>query len=352
MPDAPSRQEAWSLKSEAGRAWVSICLVVLVLTLMFVFLPSSLLMIFAGLLLAILPRFYGVALSHKLNIRPVWGVALVLVTSLAVVILGVIALAPSVSTQIDELWKQVPSSINAIRSRMEQYAWASVLIDRIDETDPWSLASRGEATTAVTSAFGFFGNIIILAFIAIYGALDPETYRRGFLALFAPSIRSQADMVLSRSVVTLHQWLTAKLIAMAVVGVLTYAGLLFVDIPLALVLGLIAGLLAFIPNLGPVLAAAPALLLAMPQGLNTVLLALGVYLAVQTLESYVITPVIQQQKVSLPPVLVICSQLLFGSLFGLLGLALATPLTALVIQLTSDLYVKKYLEQSELSEAD
>ncbi len=347
-----SKEKNWHWNSESGRRFVSVIVVSLVLALLLILLPGTLLMIFAGLLLAILPRVCGTALSRRLHIPPAWGVALVLLTAVAAITVGGLALAPSVSTQIDELWQQIPSAIDKLRSHVEHYAWPNSAVDRLRGTDLWSLTSKGAATTAVTSAFGYFGNTIILVFIAIYGALDPRTYRRGFLALFAPSIRPRADQMLSRSVDTLYNWLTAKLISMCVVGVLTFVGLWLVGIPLALVLGLIAGLLAFIPNLGPVLAAAPGLLLAVPQGMHTVLLVLGVYLAVQTLESYVITPLVQQQRTHLPPLLVISSQLLFGSLYGLIGLALATPLTALAIRLTSDLYVKQYLERSDLSDSE
>ncbi|MBP1852894.1 AI-2E family transporter [Rhizobium halophytocola] len=337
------------LTSEPVRRRVSVAAVLVTFALFLLFLPGTTLIIFGGILIAILVRSCGTALGRFIKIKPIWGVSLVLIFGSAILALFCLALAPSISGQIDEFSRQIPGSLETLRSRMQNYSWAKGILAHIDKIDFWSAAWRGKATTAVTSAFGYIGNTIILLFIAIYGALDPGTYRRGLLALFAPSLRSRADVVLDRSVATLHQWLMAKLIAMCVVGVLTFIGLWFVGIPLALVLGLLAGLLAFIPNLGPVIAAAPGLLLALPQGTHTVLLVLGVYLAVQTLESYVITPIIQQQKVALPPLLVISSQLIFGSLFGLGGLALATPLTALGLQLVSDLYVTIYLEQSEPS---
>ncbi|PWW04130.1 putative PurR-regulated permease PerM [Hoeflea marina] len=344
MTEAPERTQRWDPGSPTNRRRISVGVVVVTLALLLILLPGTLLLIFAGLLLAVLLRTCGGGVAHALRIPPVWGVALFLVAAIAAVTLAGMALAPSISTQIDALWRQIPSSLDVIRKRAEDYAWAETLIDRIGSQDLEQFASRGAATSAVTSAFGYVGNTVIVIFIAIYGALDPGTYRRGCLALFAPSLRPRVGEVLSRSVATLQQWLMAKLIAMTVVGVLTGVGLWFVGIPLALVLGLIAGLLAFIPNLGPVIAAVPGLLLALPQGSHTLLLVLGVYLAVQTLESYVITPIIQQQRVSLPPLLVISAQLVFGSLFGLIGLALATPLAALAIRLTDDLYVKAYLE--------
>lgn len=144
---------------------------------------------------------------------------------------------------------------------------------------------------------------------------------------------------------TLRQWITAQLMSMTIVGILTGLGLWAAGIPLAFILGLIAALLAFIPNIGPVLAAVPALLLALAQGPSTVMWVAAVYIVVQGLESYAITPIIQKEKVSLPPALIIAAQLLLGVLFGILGLARATPLTAVVLTLTGMLYVEGFLER-------
>src|SRR5690606_44568 len=124
-----------------------------------------------------------------------------------------------------------------------------------------------------------------------------------------------------------------QLISMTVVGVLTGAGLWLLGLPLAFILGALAALLAFIPNIGPVLAAVPAVLLALADGPTTVLWVIGIYVGVQAVESYLITPVVQQESVSLPPALTISFQLLMGVLYGILGLALATPLAALGLAL-------------------
>jgi predicted PurR-regulated permease PerM len=167
--------------------------------------------------------------------------------------------------------------------------------------------------------------------------------------LLAPSIRSRGDQVLRASARTLRNWLVAQLIAMSAVGTLTALGLWLAGVPLAFALGLIAGLLAFIPNIGPIIAIAPALLLAFPEGLTTLLVVLAIYIGVQALESYVITPLLQQEKVSLPPALVISTQLLFGVLFGILGLMLATPIAALTMTVVKLIYVEDYLERESLA---
>ena len=157
-------------------------------------------------------------------------------------------------------------------------------------------------------------------------------------------MRDRADEVLRETGATLRSWLSAKLMTMAVVGVPTALGLWIAGVPLPFALGLFAGLLAFIPNLGPIIGLLPALLLAFPEGQSTVLTVLAIYLGVQTLETYIITPLIQQRKVSLPPALVIAAQLVFGVLFGILGLALATPILAALKTIIRLVYVDDYLD--------
>ena len=142
---------------------------------------------------------------------------------------------------------------------------------------------------------------------------------------------------------TLQGWLLAQLGSMTVIGMLTALGLWLLGVQLAVVLGVIAALLTFIPNLGPILAAVPALLLAFAEGPTQVLWVAALYVGVQVIEGNVTTPLIQQRTISLPPALILAAQLLMASLFGLLGLALATPLAAVGITLTQSLYVYGYL---------
>jgi predicted PurR-regulated permease PerM len=133
---------------------------------------------------------------------------------------------------------------------------------------------------------------------------------------------------------------------MTVVALLTVLGLWALGIPLALTLGLFAGLIKFIPNFGPILSALPPVLLALLSGPRQALWVVLLYLGIQTLESYVITPLVQQKVVSLPPVLVISAQLLAGSLFGFAGLALATPLLAVAMVLARTLYLEDVLGEA------
>ena len=134
---------------------------------------------------------------------------------------------------------------------------------------------------------------------------------------------------------------------MALIGILTFLGLWFLDIPLALTLSLLACALTFIPNFGPILSAMPAVLFAMSQGVATAGYVIGLYVVVQTLESYLVTPLIQQRTISLAPALTIVSQLILGVLAGVTGLALAAPLTAASLVLVREMYVKDVLEKAD-----
>lgn len=327
-----------------SRLSISVTVIALVVASLFVFAPDVILSLFAGVLLAILLRGGGGWIADRVGMPRGWGVA-VFVLALTLAAVGFwLWVAPSVSRQLSDLIEQVPEAFRSLSARVEDLPWVQRVLERLP---PARLMTDGGAmaTTAVFATFGALGSFILVLFIGLYGAADPGRYREGFIMLIAPSGRARAEQVLDNAIATLRGWLTAQLIAMSVVGVLTWAGLRLLDIPLALVLGLIAGLLAFIPNIGPVLSAVPALLLAATQGWNTVFWVGAVYVGVQTLESYVITPLIQLEKVSLPPLLVIGFQMLFGVLFGILGLMLATPTSALTMTLTRDLYVEDWLER-------
>jgi predicted PurR-regulated permease PerM len=132
---------------------------------------------------------------------------------------------------------------------------------------------------------------------------------------------------------------------MVLVGVLTTVGLWWLDVPLALTFGLLAAALTFIPNFGPVLSVVPPALLALADDPTRALYVAVLYLAIQTIESYAVTPLIQRRTVSMPPALTIMSQIVLGVLVGAIGVAVATPLTAAAMTMVRMLYVEDLLEQ-------
>jgi len=136
-----------------------------------------------------------------------------------------------------------------------------------------------------------------------------------------------------------------RAILMVVNGVFTALGLWLLGIPLALTLGTIAGLLNFVPNIGPIIAGVPAVLIAWTLGPVPALYVLLLYIFLQSLDGYVLTPLIQQRTVALAPALTITAQLLFGALAGTMGLLLATPLTAGTLVLIRKLYLEDVLDE-------
>jgi len=167
-----------------------------------------------------------------------------------------------------------------------------------------------------------------VTFFGIYFAADPDTYV-GVVARLAPEERRSATLqMLHETGDLLRRWLIGQGISMAVIGSFTYVGLLILGVPIAFVLALFAGLAGFLPYLGPIIGAVPMVLVAGGENLDLALWVVGLYALIQFLESYLLTPLIQARAVSMPPAVVILNQLVLGAVFGILGLALATPLAA------------------------
>jgi predicted PurR-regulated permease PerM len=190
-------------------------------------------------------------------------------------------------------------------------------------------------------------NFFIAILVAIYLASEPQTYIHGFTKLFPLGRRARVREVLAEIGETLQWWLVGKSGSMLVIGILTWIGLSIIGVPLALTLGLIAGLLSFIPNFGPILSAIPAILLAFIESPVSALYVIGLYVGIQLFESNLVTPWIERQTVELPPALTILSQLTLAVLIGGLGLVLATPVLAVIMVLVQMLYIQDVLGDKE-----
>lgn len=326
-----------------GRRSMSLIVLFALLALVLILAPDVLLVVFAGLLFGVFFGGGGEWLARRIGIGRGWGIGLFMLLIILALAGASLAFAPAVAEQFDQLVEEVPAAIERVRAQLEKYAWGEELLRRAAPGALMSNGGDGTAAAAVTTTFGALGSLVIMFFVGLYVALDPDTYRLGFISTLAPSMHPGGNDVLRKAISTLKNWLVAQLMAMAVVGSLTWLGLWLIGVPLAPILGLIAALLAFIPNIGPIIAAVPAVLLGFSDSPTTALMVVGLYLGVQTLESYFITPLIQQERVSLPPALIISMQLLIGVLFGVLGLALATPLAALGLTLVREVYVGRYL---------
>ncbi|QYO76063.1 AI-2E family transporter [Devosia salina] len=190
---------------------------------------------------------------------------------------------------------------------------------------------------------GLATSVLLVVVGGIFLAAQPDLYRDGALQLLPSMQRPAVSSALSKAGNAMRLWLLGKLLAMLVIGIVTYVGLLAVGLPSALALALIAGLLEFIPFIGPILSFAPAALIALSQGDATIWWVTGLYLLIQQAENNLLIPLIQQRTVELPPVLGLFSIAILGSLFGAIGVIFAVPLTVVIMVAVKQLYVRDKL---------
>jgi predicted PurR-regulated permease PerM len=191
-----------------------------------------------------------------------------------------------------------------------------------------------------SSTLSALAGILVLIFVSIFVASDPGLYHRGLMHLFPHSVRPRAGEVLSATATTLRRWLVMQLVAMVVIGVVTTVALLVLGIPGAIALGIIAGFLEFIPYVGPILSAVPAIAMALTDSPDKAIYVVIAYIAIQQLEGLVLQPMLMKEGLELPPVLTILGQALFSIVLGFLGLLLAVPLIATVMIPIKMLYVR------------
>lgn len=207
----------------------------------------------------------------------------------------------------------------------------------------------GPAANVVFALFNALGNVLVIVFLGIACAADPGSYRDGLLRFAPPRHRPRGAKLLDGMGETLRNWLFGQLITMVVIFLCTWAGLAVLGVGGALILGIQAGLLAFIPTIGPLIAGLVIVLASLASGSGAALGALGVYIAVQTLETYGLTPFIQKRALAIPEATIFAAQLLLGVLFGLWGVALALPFTAVVKVLLDQLYIEETLHEDAKS---
>lgn len=309
------------------------------------------LLVFASLLLALFLRTLANFICRHTPLSVAWSLTLVVLTLLAIFVLILLLYGPDIADGFYQLFRQLPSAPERIRNALAQYEWGPALMDTLSRatstlTDPKQLS---QIAGIFSTAFGALGSLAVVIVLGLYFAADPKVYINGTMRLFPQERRAHVGEALERVGHALRWWLLGRIIAMLVVGVLTGIGLAVLGVPFAFILGLVAAILDFVPNIGPTIAVVPAAMVGLSQGGATALYVLILYFVVQSLESYLISPFIQQRVVSMPPALLLIAQLMLGLGFGILGLLLASPLAVVVMVLVQMLYMRDVLgEQVDL----
>jgi predicted PurR-regulated permease PerM len=328
---------------------VGIVAVSLLMLYLFVVLSRVLLIVFAGGLLAVGLGGGADLLSRRTPLERPGGlaVAIALVVGALFFVSGFIG--PPLTGQINDLIVQLPEAVARFRDRLANQEWARRILaepNALRDLMPSPKEVMGGVTSAFSRTLGVVANAFVILFIGIYGAADPGSYVSGVVHLTPKRNRARAREVLDALAHALRWWLVGRLTMMTVVGVLTTLGLWIAGVPTPLALGLLAALLSFVPYVGPILSFFPAVLVALMVSLTKVVYVVLVFGLVQTLESYVITPLVQQRAVSLPPVILITAQIAMGVVAGATGVLLAAPLAIVVIVLLQMLYVEDVLGDS------
>ncbi|MFN4090481.1 MAG: AI-2E family transporter [Alphaproteobacteria bacterium] len=307
-----------------------------------------LLLVFAGLLLASLLDGCARLGDRWIGLRRGWSLALTIV-GLVAGTAGILFLGGyNLVAEADALLDHLSDAIETWRGELEVLGMepddsgdgAAGLLQSL-VPDPEQLFERVQ--TAFGTVFGILGDMIVILFVGIFAAAQPAHYARGVVSLFPAHRRPRIASVLAETGHVMRWWLLGQFCAMTLIGLTTWAAMAVIGLPSAALLGLQAGLFSFIPYLGPILGGVPIGLVALGQGWVTLLWAIGVYAVIQTIEGYLMTPLIQRRAVHLPPLLGILAMVLFGALFGVIGVALATPLVAVIRLLVLRLYVEDAL---------
>ncbi len=347
LPDA----HAEKTKNSLGRGFVLRLVIIFAVLAAFVacfiflwFTFRFLLVVFMGILLAIFLRGLAGWLRSITGISHGLALAAVILIILGGIALGGIFLIPDVSNQLGNLQSELTTSWHQVG---KNFSDLPLIGNFFKHLNPQSLLERGASLKSVQSFFSFtfltITEFIIVIFVGLYLAFDPGLYVGGVVALVPIRFRARFRQVIETVGYALGWWLIGIFFDMGLVGVITVIGLMILGVPLALILGIISGLLTFIPTFGLLISLIPAVIVAMTGGIMKAVSVIVLYLIAHAVEAYVAGPLIQKKMVSLPPVLTIAGLFIFGELFGILGLIVATPLIVASLVIIKLLYVENVL---------
>ena len=294
-----------------------------------VLLIQPLLIIFAGLVFAALLDGGVRLLGRVLPIGRGWRLLIVCVATIAFLV-GTFYMA---GVQITEQVMQLRSTVEAQAVRFTGWLSAQGLMPGASDLSGiarQALSSVGRVTAWVGTALGALTTLFMIVVIGLFVAIDPRIYDRGLQWMVPRENRPEFAVTMQRMGRTLRRLLAGRLIGMAAEGFLTWIALMLGGVPMALILGILTGMLAFIPNIGAFISGALMIAVGFSAGMDTGWWAIGTYIVVQGFDGYVLIPMVAKRTVDLPPALTLGAQILASALFGILGLALADPMTALV----------------------
>jgi predicted PurR-regulated permease PerM len=342
--DDPQRWRWENLQDAEFLRRVLIVLGVGALALLLWMLSDVLLLAFGSILVAAILHALAAVLARHLRVPERWSVALAAVLIFGFLIGALVLFGTQMRLQVANVLERLPAALDTVSRDLGIKDVTSQLPQMLGMSPGGGFVSRVAGIGG--SVLGGLADALLVIVAGIYVAANPRVYRAGLVKLFPRDQHDRVESSLDAAGEALKLWLVSQLIAMAAVGILASLAFWFLGLPSPFALGLMAGLADFIPFVGPIIGAAPAVLLAVTQSPLTALWTVLAVLVVQQIEGNVIFPLVERRMVTIPPALALFAIVAGGVLFGTLGLIFGFPLAVVVFVLVKKLYVRETLGES------
>jgi predicted PurR-regulated permease PerM len=294
------------------------------------FLAQPFLLILGGLVFAAILDGGTRLLGRVLHIKRGWRLAIVTIAGFVFILWTIYYAGATVAGQFETLRAVVVAQVGRIMGWATSIGLVQPGDNQINEIGRQIMGSLGKLTSALGTVLGAFSSLAMILVIGIFVAIEPRLYERGFAWMLPMNRRADFYQTSARMGRTLRLLMAGRLLGMAVEGIGTWLLLMIGGVPMAALLGLLTGLLAFLPNIGAIVSGVLMVLVGFSAGFDKGIWSIVVYVVVQSVDGYLIVPMVAKRSVDLAPALVLGCQLLLGTLFGILGLALADPIVCMV----------------------
>lgn len=341
---ASEKQNQQNEQTFTRKVWITVGIVTLAVILLMLFraLFDLFLLVFAGVMIAIFFHGFAGIIQRYLHLPRKLSLVISVVFSLLLAVAFFWFVGNRLQDQISELSDSLPATIQNAKNQLNQTIIGKKLLDYLNASGN-AQKTRDVITHFFSSGFGIVSDLYIVLLLGLFFTVEPSLYKKGIIHLLPTSAKAKGTELLEKTGTMLKKWLKGQIFGIICIAVLTAIGLLIMGMPLVLTLALIAGLLNFVPNFGPLIALIPAALIALMKSPSTAIIIVCMYTGVQIIQNSIEQPLIQKKMVNIPPALIIIGQIAMGALGGFWGVLFATPLIVIIMTVVNDLYVSKQL---------